>query len=101
MTPDQIITTARRAALQRVVERVDHLAHLQAQPDAQRPPNGDFTLTDRRTLELDRLGPKFSKLVAAAVTKAGGDAADVERVAVAALAGRKGAFEFLFQRAFS
>jgi len=99
MTPDKILATARRAALQRTAARIDHLAHLQAQPDAQRPADGDFRPTDRRVLELDRLARQFSTATMRAVTKAGGDATDVERVAVAALAGRKAAFEYLFQRA--
>jgi hypothetical protein len=97
MTPDQIITTARRAALQRVVERVDYLARLQAQPDAQRPADGDFRPTDRRVLELDRLGSKFSRSIMSAVTKAGGATGDIERLAVAALAGRRAAFAHLFR----
>jgi hypothetical protein len=101
MTPDQIIATARRAALQRTAARIDHLAHLQAQPDAQRPADGDFRPTDRRVLELERLGSKFSRSIMSAVIKAGGTVEDIERLAVVALAGRKAAFAYLFQRAVS
>ncbi len=101
MDATKILATARRAALQRVVERVDHLARLQARPDAWRPADGDFRPTDRRTLELERLASAFSRSIMSAVTKAGGTAADVERVAVAALAGRKAGLEFLFQRVVS
>ncbi len=101
MDATKIIAVARRAALQRTAARIDHLAHLQAQPDAQRPADGDFRPTNRRTLELERLGSKFSRLTVSAVTKAGGSVEDIERVAVVALAGRKAAFAYLFQRAVS